>query len=285
MKKVATYVRVSNHSHSEEALYRQKAKVGEYCKAQGYVVEDAVDVVGNRKMGHHMLKKLIDSAKEKGIDRIVMASTNRIVGSIDELNDIQEAFTEAGISIETLDGSHQAESAKELIATFLDRAGDEWDAELAEENTELVFGYDIKDGKLVVNEAELEVVKYIFARRFELTTDMPLELIQEVIDDYSKHGQTLSVDEAKRKVPESRISALIESEVKEKWPNEYDSMIRKQEHNKKLMNMKMFGQSKTPISGNSKIEPVLNREEWEAAQAKMSEDQDDGQGSPVMKME
>lgn len=285
MKKVATYVRVSNHSHSEEALYRQKAKVGEYCKAQGYVVEDAVDVVGNRKMGYHMLKKLIDSAKEKGIDRIVMASTNRIVGSIDELNDIQEAFTKAGISIETLDGSHQAVSAKELIATFLDRAGDEWDAELAEENTELVFGYDIKDGKLVVNEAELEVVKYIFARRFELTTDMPLELIQEVIDNYSKNGQTLSVDEAKRKVPESRISALIESEVKEKWPNEYDSMIRKQEHNKKLMNMKMFGQSKTPISGNSKIEPVLNGEEWEAAQAKMSEDQDDGQGLPVMKME
>ena len=283
MKKVATYVRVSNHSNSQEALYRQKERVGEYCKAQGYVIEDAMDVVGDRKTGYPMLMKLIDSAKEKGVEGIVMASTNRIVGSIDELNDIQAVLAEAGLGIETLDGSHQAVSAKELIATFLARAGDEWDAELDEENTELVFGYDIKDGKLVVNEAEFEVVKYIFARRLELTTDMPLELIQEVIDDYSAHGQKLSVEEAKRKVPESRISALIESEVKEKWPAEYESMIRKQEHNKKLLLKKMADQGETVTDGNTTIEPILNREEWEAAQAKMSAD--DGQGSPVMKME
>ena len=145
MKKVATYVRVSNHSNSQEAMFRQKEKISEYCKAQGYAIEDYMDVIGDRMMGYPMLMKLINSAKEKGIDRIVMASTNRIVGSIDELNDIQAAFTEAGISIETLDGSHQAVSAKELIATFLARAGDEWDAELDEENTELVFGYDIKN--------------------------------------------------------------------------------------------------------------------------------------------
>ena len=118
-----------------------------------------------------------------------------------------------------------------------------------------------------------------------MTTNIPLELIQEVIDDYAKLGQTLTAEEAKRKVPESRISALIESEVKEKWPNEYESMLRKQEHNQRLLNKKMFAQREAPIGGDSKIEPVLSREEWEAAQAKLSEDQDDGQGSPVMKME
>lgn len=283
MKKVATYVRVSNHSNSQEALHRQKEKVSEYCKTQGYAIEDAMDVVGDRKTGYPMLMKLIDSAKEKGIEGIVMASTNRIVGSIDELNDIHAVLAEAGLGIETLDGSHQAVSAKELIATFLARAGDEWDAELDEENTELVFGYDIKDGKLVVNEAEFEVVKYIFARRLELTTDMPLELIQEVIDDYSAHGQKLSVEGAKLKVPELRISALIESEVKEKWPAEYESMIQKQEHNKKLMLKIMFARSEMSNVGNGQSEPILYREEWEAAKAKMSED--DGQGSPVMKME
>lgn len=132
MKKVATYVRVSNHSNSQEAMFRQKEKVNEYCKAQGYEIDDFMDVVGDRRMGYPMLMKLINSAKEKGIDRIVMASTNRIVGSIDELNDIQAAFAEAGICIETLDGSHQAVNAKELISTFLARAGDEWDAELAD---------------------------------------------------------------------------------------------------------------------------------------------------------
>lgn len=285
MKKAATYVRVSNHPYAQESLSKQKEKISEYCKANGYQVEDTVGVIGDRKTGYPMLMDLLSSAKEKGIDTIVMASANRIVGSIDELNDINQAFFEAGVDFVTMDGSHNAVSTKDLIATFLARAGDEVESDLSEEDTELVFGYDIKDGKLEVNESEFEVVKYIFARRLELTTDMPLELIQEVIDDYSAHGQTLSVEEAKRKVPESRISALIESEVKEKWPAEYESMIRKQEHNKKLMLKTMFARSELPNAGNGQSEPILNRDEWEAAQRKFNEAQDEEQGLSDMKMQ
>lgn len=132
MKKVATYIRVSDHSNSQEALLKQQAKVDDFCRAKGYDVDDTIAVVGDRQTGYPMLMQLLDSAKEKGIEKIVVASANRIVGSVDELNDIQAAFVEAGIGIETLDGSHQAVNAKELISTFLARAGDEWDAELAD---------------------------------------------------------------------------------------------------------------------------------------------------------
>ena len=125
MEKVATYVRVSNHSSSQEALYKQKVKVKEYCQAQGYAVVDAIDVVGDRKLGYPMLIKLIESAKEKGIDKIVMTSTNRIVGTLDELREIRKLFEESGIRIETMDGSHEAVNTKDLIVEFLARATEE----------------------------------------------------------------------------------------------------------------------------------------------------------------
>lgn len=73
MKKVATYIRVSDHSNYQEALLKQQAKVNDFCRAKGYDVDDTIAVVGDRQTGYPMLMQLLDSAKEKGIEKIVVA--------------------------------------------------------------------------------------------------------------------------------------------------------------------------------------------------------------------
>ena len=107
MENVATYVRVSCHSNAENAARNQAKRVNDYCEAKGYLVNDSAMVIGDRKMAYPMLMNLLKTAKEKGIQKIVMASSNRIVGTIQELQEIQKAFEESGVTIETLDGSYE----------------------------------------------------------------------------------------------------------------------------------------------------------------------------------
>ena len=123
MENVATYVRVSCHSNAENAARNQAKKVSDFCEEKGYTVSDSVSVIGDRKMAYPMLMKLLESAKEKGIQKIVMASTNRIVGTVPELMEIKKAFDESGVTIETLDGSHEfGQDPSMLVASFLAQA-------------------------------------------------------------------------------------------------------------------------------------------------------------------
>ena len=107
MKKVATFVRVSKHANVEYGVFIQKKKLNEYCKAKGYEVVDTATVVGDRKTASPMLMKLLKSAKENGCEKIVMMSTNRVVGTVDDLEKLAKEFNEAEVALETLDGSHR----------------------------------------------------------------------------------------------------------------------------------------------------------------------------------
>ena len=117
MKKVAIYVRESNHSNAENAALMQNEKIKKFCEQKGYEVCDSVTAIGSRETGNPMLMKMIKSAKEKGIETVVMASTNRVVGTVEELKEIKEVFDDSGVAIETLDGSHITPPT--LIESFL----------------------------------------------------------------------------------------------------------------------------------------------------------------------
>lgn len=53
-----------------------------------------------------MLLRCFQKAKEEGIDTILMTSTNRVIGTVEELDKVREAYYASGVTIETLDGSH-----------------------------------------------------------------------------------------------------------------------------------------------------------------------------------
>lgn len=260
MKKVATYCRVSLRNNSELALAKQQEQLKAYCESKGYIVAHTDKVVGDRKLGNEMFLRCLLDAKDKGVDTIVMASTNRIVGTADEMLKVAEAYEAAGVTIETLDGSHLFPKANELILASLCTSDDDADFSGIEDDTELVFGYDVTEAGLVVNEAEAEVVRYIFDKNDEYSSNPPAELVQEVIDEHKSRGDEITADEAAKRVSHQRITSLIEDEVKEKWPEQFESMVSKRAHNRSLHERR-----------NSHLEPIIDHETWQKVQERMSD--------------
>lgn len=249
MKKVATFVRVSNFDTAPIASYNQKKKLQDYCESKGYEVVDHADVIGDKKLGFPMLMKLLQNAKTNGVEKIVMQSTNRVTGTLDEVGQLAKLFYESGVGLETLDGSHDVvTNPTKLVEAYLGSV--ESEDVYGDTDEELVFGYDRMDEGLVVNESEMEVVKYCFARQ----------------SYFGNLNHSMTLDE---------ITSMIESEVKEKWPIEYESLINKSRHNALVQTRKHVNASNVTESTPSTSEPIISREQWAEVQEKIAENQED----------
>lgn len=249
MKKVATFVRVSNFDTAPIAAYNQKKKLQDYCESKGYEVVDHADVIGDKSLGFPMLMKLLQNAKTNGAEKIVMQSTNRITGTLDEVGELAKLFYESGVDLETLDGSHDVViNPVKLVEAYLGSV--ESEDVYADTDEELVFGYDRTDDGLVVNESEMEVVKYCFARQ----------------SYFWNLNHSMSPDE---------ITSMIESEVKEKWPVEYEALINKQRHNALVQARKHVDSTHTPNPTPSPSEPIISREQWAEVQERIAENQNE----------
>lgn len=125
MNKVAIYVRQSNHSNAAEALEKQKTEVTEYCSSKGFEVCDTVGGIGDRLQGFAQFIDMIKNAKEKGFDKIVMKSTNRLVATTMEYAQLKEKLAMEGIDLDNLgieiiamDGTHNALQSS-VMADFI----------------------------------------------------------------------------------------------------------------------------------------------------------------------
>lgn len=125
MKKVAIYVRQSNYSNAAEALEKQKAEVAEYCASKGFEVCDTVGGIGDRLQGFAQFIRMIKNAKEKGVDKIVMKSTNRLAATTEEYAQLKEELAKEdidldnlGIEIIAMDGTHNALQSS-VLADFI----------------------------------------------------------------------------------------------------------------------------------------------------------------------
>ena len=262
-KTVAVYVRAGQ----EISMKTQAMRVREYCEKKEYTIADSVSVVGDRNLGVRLLMEMLDTAKEKGIDTVVMDSTDRIARSVTEMVETQNEIQKAGCSIETLDGSHQMIGALAAISAMA-----EAEERKLEENTELVFGYDVTQDGLEVNEAEAEVVKFIFERTQELSANPPEDLVRAIVEEYHGLGKEISTEEAAEKVSHNAIMLRVEHEVKEQWPDQYDDLIRKQNHNRELAAKRTLSTQHT-IDGGS-LKPIIDAETWNKAQERIEENFD-----------
>ena len=125
MNKVAIYVRQSNHSNAAEALEKQKAEVTEYCSSNGFEVCDTAGGIGDRLQGFAQFIDMIKNAKEKGFDKIVMKSTNRLVATTEEYALLKEELAKEGIDLDDLgieiiamDGTQNALQSS-VVADFI----------------------------------------------------------------------------------------------------------------------------------------------------------------------
>ena len=75
--------------------------------------EKEMERTGNSN--NEMLLRCLQNAKEDGIDTVLMTSTNRVVGTVEEMDKVREAYEASGVAIETLDGSHLFPQGRDMV--------------------------------------------------------------------------------------------------------------------------------------------------------------------------
>lgn len=80
-----------------------------------------------------------------------------------------------------------------------------------------IYGYDCVDGKLVINEIESEVIKWIFSTVATYIKHPPKVLVDAVISNHKElYGEELSYEVAEKKVSYSSILEYLSEEVNDK---------------------------------------------------------------------
>lgn len=123
-----------------------------------------------------------------------------------------------------------------------------------------LLGYDYVDGKLVINEDEAKIVKYLYAKLEEYTENPPQELVERVLVKAREDGEELTYEEAKERVTHSAILEYITREMNSS--EEFIAILKKSNPHS------LRGQLKNT---NSTCEPIIAKEIWDEAQQKMKE--------------
>ena len=123
-----------------------------------------------------------------------------------------------------------------------------------------LLGYDYVDGKLVINEDEAKIVKYLYTKLEEYTENPPQELVERVLEIAREKGEELTYEEAKERVTYGAILKYITKEMN--LNEEFIAIL------KKSSSHSFCGQFKNT---NSTDEPIINKEDWDKAQQKMKE--------------
>lgn len=136
---------------------------------------------------------------------------------------------------------------------------------------ETVFGYDMQDGKLVVNPTEAEIVKYTFGKIGEYSTNPPAELVDEVISNKKEDGEEISYEEAKEMVSFTRIMDTVEGEIVAKWGEYFKKLRIENVNGEKVMYIGNMQCNMPEGIVRHEIQPIVDKETWEAVQEKMRE--------------
>ena len=105
---------------------------------QVLTIADEVATIGSREDSLPALKKAIEYAQTTPSRTILMASSNRVVGTASELESITELMNQSGVIIHTMDGSYEmvaqyGSSPEMLIAQTLADTDEDIDEDIDED--------------------------------------------------------------------------------------------------------------------------------------------------------
>lgn len=121
---------------------------------------------------------------------------------------------------------------------------------------EKLFGYDYVDGKLVVNVEEAKIIRTTFERVIEYTDHPPKVLVDRVIEISLENGESISYEDAEKRVSYSAILEYISKELNE----EFGEMFEKQ-----IYHSISFEKG----DGNVEHQPIVSKEQWDKVQEKI----------------
>ncbi|WP_436664364.1 recombinase family protein [Alicyclobacillus acidoterrestris] len=182
--RAAIYTRVSSDMQVADgfSLDAQLSRLRSYCDSQGWSVADVYtdEGISAKDMQRPSLNRLIDDIKLGKCDVVVVYRLDRLTRSVRDLDELLTFFEQHNVGFKSATEMYDTTSATGRLFLRLVASLAQWERENLAERTRMgqvemtnqgkwsgghaAFGYDYKDGKLVINEAEAIVVREIFNR-------------------------------------------------------------------------------------------------------------------------
>lgn len=180
--KAALYVRVSTDEQAREgySIESQKDSIIHFVKSQGWEVYHLYidDGYSAKDLDRPAMQQLIRDAEERKFNVVVFYKLDRLVRSVGDLDRLLKLFDKHNISIRSVTEPFDTTTAVGRFLITLVAALAQWERETISERVVVnmtkkamsgernggraPFGYDMKDGELVINEEEARLVREIF---------------------------------------------------------------------------------------------------------------------------
>lgn len=178
LNNAALYVRVSTDEQAQlgYSIEAQKEKLSAFCKSQEWDIFDLYVDDGYRatSLNRPQIQRLIEEAAQQKFNLVVFYKLDRLSRSVKDLNFLIEHFAQNNIAIKSITEPFDTSSPPGKLMFNMLGSFAQFERELIGERTKLglyrafdegkwtttpPFGYNIKDGQLVLNEKEAFYVK------------------------------------------------------------------------------------------------------------------------------
>ena len=198
----ALYIRVSTEKQATEgsSLDAQREKLTDYCRAmqwevcEGHIYEDA-GISGKSAGNRPALQAMLQAAKDRKIQRIVVTKFDRLARNVKDLMDVMDSLNKAGCALVLLDISVDTGTPTgKLIAGIMGQLA-EWERSLIGERvmsgkrhqaahgeyngSRCPLGYDYVNGVFTVND-QAATVRTVFKM---FLSGQPLSRIAKVMNE------------------------------------------------------------------------------------------------------
>jgi len=279
VKQVAIYARVSTTEQAEEgySIDEQQRLLTEWCERNGYNVHEVYadrGISGKSVKKRPALVKLLEDAKSKQFDVVLVWKTNRLARNILDLLKIVEVFDQNYISFRSYTENHETETSQGKLQFHMLAAIAEFERNTISENVKMgmlararegkwnggiVLGYDLEDisnqgdkrkhTRLVINEKEAKTVKrifelYIAGNGYKATAN---RVNKE--GHLGKRGKPFSISTIKTILENPVYVGMIRYDVRRNWTDKRRGDI-----------------NPTPILQQGEHESIISQLDWEKAQ-------------------
>lgn len=284
IKRVAIYARVSTTEQAEEgySIDEQERVLVNWCNDKGYVVHQVYadrGISGKSIQKRPALKQLLEDAKNKLFDVVLVWKTNRLARNILDLLKIVEMINQNYISFRSFTENHETETSSGKLQFHMMAAIAEFERNTISENVKMgmlararsgkwnggiVLGYDLEDtteqgdkrkhSKLVVNGKEARTVRRIFD--LYVAGNGYKSIANQVNNEghRGKKGQPFSISTVKTILENPIYIGMIRYDVRRNWTDKRRGDI-----------------NPNPVLQQGEHEPIILQETWEKAQQILKE--------------
>lgn len=283
-KRVAIYARVSTTEQAEEgySIDEQQRLLTEWCEKNGYIIHEVYadrGISGKSIKKRPALIKLLEDAKNKQFDVVLVWKTNRLARNILDLLKIVEVFDQNYISFRSYTENHETETSQGKLQFHMLAAIAEFERNTISENVKMgmlararegkwnggrVLGYDLEDisaqgdkrkhTKLVINEKEAKIVKRIFELYIAGNGYKAIANCVNKEGHVGKRGKPFSISTIKTILENPVYVGMIRYDVRRNWTDKRRGDI-----------------NPTPILQKGEHEPIISQLDWEKAQQILKE--------------